>query len=202
MRVMLLVVLLAATACEAPEVTSVPDAEQDIEEVADSAEDDTDQEPEESEPQPEDPEPTPEEPAEVRAAVGDAITLRGSDEALQVRATVTSIIDPGTPPGEFMEPGEGMRYVAIDVQLENVGTSPYSDSPDNGAQLIDQDNRQHNTTFGDVSECQTFGGSVTMAPGDVRAGCLVFEVPAAAAVRSFQFTLDSGFAPQTGVWDL
>lgn len=191
MRALLLVLLLVAMACETSEVTTAPDAEQDTEEqAAPEAAEESEEEPPEEEPAEE----------ELRAAVGDAITLRGTEDGLQVRVTVTSVIDPGTA-GEFMEPSEGQRYVGVDLQLENVGTLPYDDSPDNGAQLIDQDNRQYSPTFAEINDCQTFGGGVTMSPGDTRAGCVIFAIPEPAALRSFQFTLDSGFAPQTGVWE-
>jgi len=197
--VAMLVLVLALAACEAPEVTTTADPNDDLADATTEPEPTATDEPAaepttDPEPEPAD-EPTDEPTDEdITAQVGDAITLRGNDADLQV-------IDPATG-GEFMEATDGHRYVAVDVQLENVGGSPYSDSPDNGAQLIDVDNRQHNTTFAEVGECQTFGGSVTMPPGDTRAGCMIFEVPEGVELRSFQFTLDSGFAPQTGVWEL
>ncbi len=46
-----------------------------------------------------------------------------------------------------------------------------------------------------------FGGSVMLgAPGDRRSGWLVCSVPKGAEPSTFQFTLGSGFGPQTGEW--
>jgi hypothetical protein len=41
---------------------------------------------------------------------------------------------------------------------------------------------------------------VKIAPGSKRAGCLTFEIPKTANPGVFQFTLDSGFADETGEW--
>ena len=46
------------------------------------------------------------------------------------------------------------------------------------------------------------GSSVKIAPGDKRVGYISFEVPDGTKLTQFQFTLDSGFGPDTGQWEL
>lgn len=135
------------------------------------------------------------------AAVGGAITLEGMDAGLKVTVTVTKLANPATPAQDF-KPKAGNKYVAIELTLANVGQAVYSDSPTNGAILIDGDGQQFRSTYADVREGQQFGGSATINAGDTRKGVIVFEVPESAKVATFQFALNSGFADQKGEWTL
>lgn len=133
------------------------------------------------------------------AAVGEAITVEGSDVTLQV--TVSDATDPA-PAGQFGGPAAGHRYVAVTVEIANTGDTAYADSPGNGATLIGSDAAQYSETLSDGGGCTTFGGSVTVAPGEIRAGCMVFELPEGVVAAAFQFTPDSGFADDTARWNL
>lgn len=86
--------------------------------------------------------------------------------------------------------------------MHNTGRSVYRDSPGNGATLLGADNTGLNETLGGARECRSFTGSVLLPPGDVRVGCLVFEVADGFVPAGFQFTADSGFGQQTAQWDL
>ncbi|MGP3934446.1 hypothetical protein [Nonomuraea sp. KM88] len=54
-----------------------------------------------------------------------------------------------------------MKLVAVQVTLSNVGQAVYSDSPTNGAMLIDGEGRQYRPSFHEVREGQSFGGTST-----------------------------------------
>lgn len=136
-----------------------------------------------------------------KAGIGDTITLAGMDEALQVDVTVKKVEDPATPSSSFLKPKKGNRYVAVQVELTIVGDAAYSDSPTNGAVLIDADGQQFDADIFSPVE-PNFGGSSKIAPGDSRVGYITFEFPKNAKPAMFQFTLDSGFGPQTGEWEL
>ncbi|MFH9892074.1 hypothetical protein ACH4OQ_18710 [Streptomyces luteogriseus] len=43
---------------------------------------------------------------------------------------------------------------------------------------------------------------MTAAPGDTVLGFITFEVPTDSRVVKIQFTMSSGFAGQTGQWDV
>jgi hypothetical protein len=133
------------------------------------------------------------------ASVGDAIVLRGNDENLVVRVKVLSVRDPAPSANEFFGPAQGKRWVAFRVRLVNVGDLVYDDSPSNGVRVVDTADQEYTTTIGGV-EPQL--GSTTIRPGDARVGWLTFEVPKGTKLRLFQFTLDSGFGPETGEWNL
>jgi hypothetical protein len=57
-------------------------------------------------------------------------------------------------------------------------------------------------TFADVTLGESFNGSVRLSPGASALGVMTFEVPTSEKVSTFQFTLDSGFADQTGQWPI
>jgi hypothetical protein len=136
-----------------------------------------------------------------QAAVGDTLRLSGqSGEALAV--TVDAVMDPLTV-GQFDEADGGDRYVGVQITLKNVGPVAYSDSPSNGATLLGSDDQQAESELVAGGPCgNDFSSSVNIAPGDLQQGCLAFELPEGKSAGSFQFTLDSGFAGQTGQWSL
>lgn len=136
-----------------------------------------------------------------KAGLGDTITLAGSDDTLQVDVTGTKVEDPAKPDNKFFGPKKTNRYVAVQIELTVVGESPYSDSPTNGAYLIDADGQQFDA---DITSPvgPSFGGSSKIASGDSRTGFITFEIPKNAKPATFQFTLDSGFGPETGEWEL
>ena len=134
------------------------------------------------------------------ASVGDTITLHGNDPGLKMAVTVTKIISHAQPADEFSSPGAGKRFYAVQLKLANTGSAAYSDSPSNGAQVVDSDGQSYDSTFSTVAGCQEFPGTENIAAGETGIGCVVFEVPTGAVIRKIQFTLDSGFAPATGQW--
>jgi hypothetical protein len=136
-----------------------------------------------------------------QAAVGDTLRLSGqSGEALAV--TVDSVMDPLTV-GQFDEADGGDRYIGVQITLKNVGMVAYSDSPSNGGTLLGANNEQAESELVEGGPCgNEFSASVHIAPGDMQQGCLAFELSDGQSAGSFQFTLDSGFADQTGQWSL
>ncbi|GAA2880944.1 hypothetical protein GCM10010517_43740 [Streptosporangium fragile] len=140
------------------------------------------------------------EPEPTAAAVGGTITLKGIKPELQVAVTLEKIVDNATPQNDFLKPRDGNRFYAVELTLANTGQAVYSDSPSNGAFLIDSEGQQYQTTFGDVQEGVVFSGSVTMSAGDKRKGLLIFEVPKSTKISKLQFALNSGFADQKGEW--
>lgn len=142
--------------------------------------------------------PTPRE--RQRARVGESVAIRGSDD-LRISATVLEIVDPAQGK-EFFEPDDGHRYVGVHVRLGNVGTKTYEDSPGNGATLIDSKDQQHSEALAEITAGPGFEGTVRLQPEDSRTGYVVFQIPTDTTPRLFQFTLDSGFGPDTAEWTI
>ncbi|WP_326646569.1 DUF4352 domain-containing protein [Streptosporangium sp. NBC_01755] len=134
------------------------------------------------------------------AAVGGTITLKGIESELQVAVTLEKVVENATPKNDFLKPKEGNRLYAVELILNNTGSAAYSDSPSNGAHLIDAEGQQYRSTFGDVQEGVAFSGSVTMSADDSRKGIIVFEIPKSTKISKFQFALNSGFADHKGEW--
>lgn len=134
------------------------------------------------------------------AAVGGTITLKGIESDLQVAVTLEKVVENATPKVDFLKPKDGNRFFAVQLTLKNTGRQAYSDSPSNGALLIDTEGQQYQSTFGDVQEGVSFAGSVTMGSGDSRKGVIVFEVPKTTKIEKLQFALNSGFADHKGEW--
>jgi hypothetical protein len=136
------------------------------------------------------------------AGIGSAITLTGNDSGEQMSVTVTKVISDAAPSDQFNGAPDGDRLYAVQFRLADTGTAAYSDAPSNGAAVIDSAGQPYQSGLETVSGCQGFGGTENIAAGESGLGCIVFEVPKAAKIAKVQFTLDSGFGPQTGQWDV
>jgi hypothetical protein len=139
-------------------------------------------------------------PEENKAEVGDSITLSGNDEGLEMKVTVMTVQDPAKNLEPFTSPAKGGRFVGIQLELENVGSSVYADSPTNGAALIDKTGQGHDATFATLKT--EFNSNLRIQPGASQVGFIPFEIPKGAKLAIFQFTLESGFGPETGEWTL
>lgn len=135
------------------------------------------------------------------ARVGDTVELRGSAPGARMAVTVTSVVDPADPANDFGSPSPGRKLVAVQFRLRNTGSATYSDAPSNGAEVIDEQGQGFNATVtSTVTSGQAFPAGVHLAPGDSALGFVVFELPVSSHPSRVQFTLDSGFADQTGQW--
>ncbi|MEW1908951.1 DUF4352 domain-containing protein [Kitasatospora sp. NPDC085895] len=137
------------------------------------------------------------------AQVGDTLELAGNEQGARMAVTVTAVADPATAAHSFDTPEAGRRLVAVQFRLHNTGSTTYSDSPSNGATVVDEQGQGFNAVLGtDVTAGPAFPAGVVVAPGDTALGYISFEIPAGSRLAKAQFTLNSGFANQTGQWVL
>jgi len=87
------------------------------------------------------------------------------------------------------------------VALRWVRPAEHLETDRDGAVLIDSKSQQYDPDITDPVG-PGIGSSVKIAPGDKRVGYISFEVPDGTKLTQFQFTLDSGFGPDTGQWEL
>jgi hypothetical protein len=136
------------------------------------------------------------------AKVGSTITLAGNGSGEQVAVTVTKIYRHAQPASSFDDPDTGDRLVAVQFRLADTGSAAYSDSPSNGAEVVDASGQSYQSAIENAANCPSFPGTENIAPGASGLGCVVFEVPQAAVITEVQVTLDSGMGPQTGQWNV
>jgi hypothetical protein len=130
------------------------------------------------------------------AGLGRPLVLRGARPGVRLRVTPLSIVDPA-PGSEFFQPNAANRFVAIRVELRNVGGALYLDTTSNGAK-VDAGSRLRRASILDAAEPGL--NRPRLRFGDRKTGTLSFELPKAARIRTFRLTLDSGFGPETGIW--
>ncbi|KOU49110.1 DUF4352 domain-containing protein [Streptomyces sp. WM6378] len=136
------------------------------------------------------------------AAVGDTITLKGTSKGAQLDVTVKRWLDPAVSANGFLAPKDGNRWVAAQFELVNTGSAAYEDSPSNGSQVADTSGQRFHTTFGEITAGPLMPAAAKVAPGDKALGWILFEVPKTSKIATVQFTMDSGFADQTGQWSV
>lgn len=136
------------------------------------------------------------------AGIGSAITLSGDGSGEQMAVTVTKVLSGAQAADEFSSAPAGDRLYAVQFRLSDTGSAAYSDSPSNGATVVDSAGQPYQSGLDNVAGCESFGGTENIASGSSGLGCIVFEVPKSAKITEVQFTLDSGMGPQTGQWDV
>jgi len=134
------------------------------------------------------------------ATIGSAITLTGNGAGEQVSVTVARVLRHAQPATDMDTPASGKRLYAVQFRLNDTGSAAYSDSPSNGAVVVDASGQSYQSSLDDAAGCESFPGTENIAAGQSGLGCIVFEVPAKAVITGVQFTLDSGMGPQTGQW--
>jgi Domain of unknown function (DUF4352) len=136
------------------------------------------------------------------AGIGDTLTLRAYNEGIKLDATIVHWADPAHSSDEFTTPDKGKRWVAAQYKLRNLGSKTYSDSPSNGAQVIDSQGQRFDTTYGEITAGPAMSDDLKLPPGDTALGWVVFEVPTTSKIVKVQWAADSGFSDQTGQWQV
>ncbi len=131
-----------------------------------------------------------------RAHLGSTITVKGMSDGEKMAVT---LLDAQRWAGsQFDSPSAGTYFEAVRIKLHNVGSAIYSDSPTNGIKGVTNKDEPVQTTISEKSP--NFGGSAKIAPGDSQTAWVTLEVPKGSKVSKLQFTMDSGFADDTGEW--
>ncbi|MGK5547167.1 DUF4352 domain-containing protein [Streptomyces sp. URMC 127] len=135
-------------------------------------------------------------------ALGGKLTLKGKKAGEQLDVTLKAFADPAHSDNKYNKPAAGKRFVAAQFELVNTGTVAYSDSPSSDAKVVDEQGQAFTQTMGSVTEGPKFPVTVNLAQGAKALGWVVFSVPESSKPAKVQFTLDNGFADETGEWTL
>ncbi|MBY8879726.1 DUF4352 domain-containing protein [Actinacidiphila acidipaludis] len=132
--------------------------------------------------------------------VGRTLSLTGIKAGEKLDVAVVKVVDPASGT-ELSSPPPGKRLVAVQFRLHNTGSTTYTDSPDNGAKVVDTKGQGFDSAITDTTSAgPNFPATTTVSPGGKALGFIVFEVPAASKIALVQFALDSGFSTDVGQW--
>jgi hypothetical protein len=135
------------------------------------------------------------------AKVGDTIALSGM-EGGKADITVVKVVDNPKGADEFSNPDSGKRFFAVQFRIKDTGSKAYSDSPSNGAKVVDSQGQSYDSDINETKAGQGFPAIVNITPGGSGLGYITFQVPIGAKITQIQFGLDSGMADQTGQWNV
>jgi hypothetical protein len=138
----------------------------------------------------------------AKAPVGSAVVLTGSSAGEQMTVTVVKVFNDPRAASEFDTAGQGDRLYAVQFRLNDTGSSAYSDTPSNGTVAVDSAGQTFYPSLKNVVACDSFPVAEEISAGRSGLGCIVFEVPESARITLVQFTLDSGYGPETGQWKI
>jgi hypothetical protein len=132
------------------------------------------------------------------------VTLTNSLNGEKIEIRMTNVVDPAVPGPGAATPDPGDRFVAVQYQIQNVGTLPYDgDTVQMSAVLNDREGQQFKPVFVQpkTSAGPDLGNSVSVMPGQKRLGYVVFELPDTSVPAQAQWSMGMGFGG-TGMWDI
>ncbi len=141
--------------------------------------------------------------AKAKAAqVGDTISLKGM-EGESADVTVVKLVADPQGADQYTTPDSGKRFYAVQFRIKDTGSAGYSDSPSNGAAVVDSQGQVYQADgVDDTTAGSSFPAALNIADGDSALGFITFQVPTGAKIVKIQFGLDSGMADQTGQWNV
>jgi len=137
-------------------------------------------------------------PRPATGAIGDTITLTGTNIGVRLRTTVTGLVDPV----EASRPApDGKRYVGVGLKLRSTGIAIHESELGNA--LLRYRGGAAEPTLGVEAKCSRgFDGIVRIEDqGPVR-GCLLFALPENAEPRELVLALETVPAEAGGRWSL
>jgi hypothetical protein len=138
-------------------------------------------------------------PRPARGGIGDTITLTGSNIGVRIRVTVTGVADPVR---ASEPPGDGKRYVAVELRLRSTGITILEGNVAN-AVLTYGGGGTATPAPGVEAACSNgFHESMRIEVGNSAKGCVLFEVPTGRRPRRLQLALELVPAQVGGIWRL
>ena len=131
-------------------------------------------------------------------AVGQSVKY---DDGQGDTATVTlvRVIDPAQSSNQFETPEPGYRYVAAEFKIVNTGKA-FEPEPTSDTTAFDSAAHSYNTWYSDIAGCPSFASNLTLNPGDVADGCVMFQVPSGAQISKIEYVEQEGGG--AGTWTL
>jgi Domain of unknown function (DUF4352) len=136
------------------------------------------------------------------AGVGDAIDLSDSSGD-KIAVTMVKTDANAAATDGFSTPPAGDKYYGVQVQIKDVGSIAWSDSPSNCMVVKDGKGQQFQTDIvQSISSGSLMSATVNLAAGDSALGWIVFDVLTGNTMTAVQFTPDSGTSSDTGQWSI
>jgi hypothetical protein len=109
----------------------------------------------------------------------------------QFSVTATQLVDPATAAAGSGLPDAGYRFVAVELNLANLGANDTIEGDANfSTSVIGSDGQTYGADYGTVSGCTNFtDGYFQVPPSDSATGCVVFELPTSVTVQTIEFSL-------------
>lgn len=135
------------------------------------------------------------------AETGKRLAIAGILEGERIAVTLLEVRDPVQITTETpFEPGEGNRYYALRLKVENVGTVPTNESPQTAAELFVDGGAVEPEILSAVDP--GFDGNPTIAVKGSLTGWVTFEISQNAVPQRLKYTPRAGFSKESGSWAL
>lgn len=107
----------------------------------------------------------------------------------QVSVTLQQVIDPAHSDNQFEIPDAGSRFVAVKVQVQNLGSTNIEDNANLDFTLIGNNGQIYSATFQSIAGCTNFqNGTYGLTPIASAVGCVNFTVPTSVAITKVEYS--------------
>jgi len=135
------------------------------------------------------------------AEVGKRLVIAGILAGERIAVTLLDVRDPVRITSETpFDPGEGNRYYAVRLRIENIGTVATNESPLTAARLFVDGGAVEPEILSAVEP--GFPGNPTIGTGDALTGWVTFEIARSAVPQRLKYTPRAGFSKESGSWRL
>ena len=137
-------------------------------------------------------------PRPATGAIGDTITLTGTNVGVRLRTTVTGLVDSAR---TSESPRPGMRYVGVRLRLRSTGIAIHESALQSAR--LRYAGGAAKPARGVKADCSNgFDGTVRLEVGLKTRGCLLFELPENVEPRELLLALETVPAAAGGRWRL
>lgn len=134
------------------------------------------------------------------SGVGQTVTLKGVEPGEAIAVTLIKVVPNGKTTDTIANPKTLPRQYGIQLNIKNIGSVPYSDSPYNVTVLFDSQNQQYTESSAEaITAGPSFANTVNLQPGESAKGFIVMEPPKHVTITKMELTNDDG---QPGEWNL
>ena len=126
------------------------------------------------------------------AKVGEALTYDSMGTTAKI--AVLKVVDNAESDNEFTKPGDGKRYVAVQLAAENVGSATYNNLTWLDSKIYGTSGQGYTNSFAKYKGGPEMPTAIDLKPGGKVNGWMLFEVPTTDKLKTVEI--------DNGVWQL
>lgn len=133
--------------------------------------------------------------------IGKLVVVK-DQEGHPFEVTLIKYVETAKGADQYISPDSGKRFTAVQLKLTNKSAQISHEVPENNTFLMDSGNQSYPADYNKVADCQAFAIGLSLNPQESAIGCVVFQVPKDAVIKTVKFVPSSGYSDSSAAWAL